>query len=320
MLNTGEINLMPKIKQAQKILKDLGLPKSQQNDMSALTLLALCGIKPKDKWKNASRNSLTVTKGIMDFTKDNYKKEYAPNTRETFRRQVLHYFVQARIVDYNPDSPNLPTNSPKAHYAITEKVLEIIKQFGTKNWKIEVKTFLLDKGSLIEKFNKKRNLNKVPVKLADGRIFTLSPGKHNILQSGIIMDLAPRFLPNSKLLYLGDTAQKELLLEKDELKKFGIIINDHTKLPDIIFYSLDKKCLILIEAVTSHGPMNPKRVEELEELFLNCKVGKIFFTAFLTFSEFKKHISEIAWETEVWIAEAPDHLIHFNGDKFLKPI
>lgn len=271
---------MQKIKQAQKILKILGLPKSQQNEMSALTLLALGGIKPKDKWKNASRNSLTVTKGIMDFTKDNYKKEYAPNTRETFRRQVLHYFVQARIVDYNPASPNLPINSPKAHYAITEKILEIIKQFGTKNWKIEVMTFLLDKGSLIDKFNKKRNLNKVSVKLADGRIFTLSPGKHNILQSGIIMDLAPRFLPNSKLLYLGDTAQKELLLEKDELKKFGIIINDNTKIPDIIFYFLDKKCLILIESVTSHCPMNRKQVRNLKNYFLIVKSEKSFLLLF----------------------------------------
>jgi hypothetical protein len=107
---------MSKVEEAKKILKALGIPPAQQNEISALTLLALCGLKPKDSWANASRPSLTVTKGIMAFIAEHYQKAYAPNTRETFRRQVLHQFVQARIVDYNPDEPNLPTNSPRAHY------------------------------------------------------------------------------------------------------------------------------------------------------------------------------------------------------------
>ena len=92
----------------EKFNKELGLPTAQQNEISAYTLLALCGIKPRDNWSKATRKSLKVTKGIMAFVLDVHKKEYAPNTRETFRRQVLHQFVQARIADYNPDNPKLP--------------------------------------------------------------------------------------------------------------------------------------------------------------------------------------------------------------------
>src|SRR3972149_5041764 len=104
---------MSKIKGAKSILKGLGLPSAQQNEISCYTLLALCGLRPKDSWQNAKRNSLTVTKGIMGFIEKHYRKRYAPNTRETFRRQVLHQFVQAQVVEYNPDNPDLPTNSPK---------------------------------------------------------------------------------------------------------------------------------------------------------------------------------------------------------------
>ena len=125
---------MSKIKEAHLILKELGLPPAQQNQMSALTLLALCGIKKRDEWINAKRTSLKVTKGIMIFMAEHYKRTYAPNTRETVRRQVLHQFVQAGIADYNPDNPSLPVNSPNAHYAISSAALEVIKTFSSSKW------------------------------------------------------------------------------------------------------------------------------------------------------------------------------------------
>ena len=148
---------MSKIDEAKKILREIGLPTAQQNEISAYTLLALCGIKPRDKWANATRMSLKVTKGIMAFVFNVYKKEYAPNTRETFRRQVLHKFVQARIADYNPDSPKLPVNSPNAHYAITEEALKTIQTYGTKNWKKAVKKFKSEAGDLAKRYKKERN-------------------------------------------------------------------------------------------------------------------------------------------------------------------
>ena len=310
---------MSKIDEAQKILKELGLPAAQQNEISAYTLLALCGIRPKDSWSKARRTSLKVSKGIMAFCKDVYKKEYAPNTRETFRRQVLHQFVQARIADYNPDNPSLPVNSPNAHYAITEEALEAIKAFGTRAWKEEVERFKSEVGELSKKYLKERKQILIPVKLSNGKTLKLSAGKHNEVQAAIVHDFAARFAKGSEVLYLGDTANKDLYVDAKILKELGITIDEHSKLPDVVLYDRKKNWLYLIEAVTSHGPVSPKRIVELEELLKDCKAGKIYVSAFPDFAEFKRHSTNIAWETEVWVVDFPEHMIHFNGDKFMGP-
>lgn len=255
----------------------------------------------------------------MIFVNDNYNKTYAPNTRETFRRQVLHQFVQARVVDYNPDEPNLPVNSPKAHYALTKEVLEVVKAYGTKNWKKEVDNFIATVGKLSEVYLKERDLIQIPVQLANGDVIKLSAGKHNEVQAAIVEKFAPRFANGGTLLYLGDTAKKDLFVDEKTLKELGIPIDQHSKLPDVVIYDTTRNWLFLIEAVTSHGPVSPKRIVELEEFLKNCKVGKVYVTAFPDMSEFKKHSNNIAWETEVWLMEVPDHMIHFNGDRFMGP-
>lgn len=310
---------MSKLTEAQEILKTLGLPPAQYNEMAALTFLAICNIKEDDSWANATRHSLGVTKGIMIFVNDNYNKTYAPNTRETFRRQVLHQFVQARVVDYNPDEPNLPVNSPKAHYALTKEVLQVVKAYGTKNWKKEVDNFIATVGKLSEVYLKERDLIQIPVQLANGDVIKLSAGKHNEVQAAIVEKFAPRFANGGTLLYLGDTAKKDLFVDEKTLKELGIPIDQHSKLPDVVIYDTTRNWLFLIEAVTSHGPVSPKRIVELEEFLKNCKVGKVYVTAFPDMTEFKKHSNNIAWETEVWLMEVPDHMIHFNGDRFMGP-
>ena len=310
---------MNKIDEAKKILQALGLPNAQQNEISALTLLALCGIKPRDSWSKSERKSLKVTKGIMAFVDKIYKKAYAPNTRETFRRQVLHQFIQARIADYNPDDPKLPVNSPNAHYAITFSALKVIRSFGTKEWSKLAENFKLEIGDLSKQYRKERKLNLIPVKLSNGKILKLSTGKHNEVQAAVVHEFASRFAKGSEVIYLGDTANKDLYIDKNTLKKLDIPINEHSKLPDVVIYDQNKNWLFLIEAVTSHGPVSPKRIIELEEFLKNCNAGKIYVSAFPDFTEFKKHSKNIAWETEVWVVESPDHMIHFNGDKFLGP-
>jgi len=310
---------MTKIKHAQNILDGLGLPIAQQNEISALTLIALCGIRKRDSWKKVSRKSYTITKGIMAFIKENYGKTYAPNTRETFRRQVLHQFVQGGIAEYNPDNPNLPTNSPNAHYSISDAALNAIRFYGTNNWKKAYENFKKEQGSLLEIYSKKRQRKMIPVRIPDGKKCRLSPGKHNEVQAAVIHQFAPRFTPGAKLLYLGDTAKKNLIVDEKGLSDLGLTITEHDKLPDIVFWDSKKDWLFLVEAVTSHGPMTPKRVVELERMLSKCRLGKIYVSAFPDFSEFRKHIKSIAWETEVWIAEIPDHLIHYNGDKFFGP-
>ncbi len=310
---------MSKIDEAKEILRELGLPTAQQNDISAYTLLALCGIKPNDNWRMATNVSLKVSKGVMAFCKDVYGKEYAPNTRETFRRQVLHQFVQARLADYNPDTPTLPINSPNAHYAISTEALNTIKSYGTKAWKKSKEKFKSEVGELSKRYLKERKHILIPIKLNNGKILKLSAGKHNEVQAAIVHQFAPRFAKGSEVLYIGDTANKDLYIVKKVLKELNISINEHSKLPDVILFDRQKNWLFLIEVVTSHGPISPKRLMELEELLKNCKAGMVYVTAFPDFAEFNKNSKNLAWDTEVWVMSFPDHMIHFNGDRFIGP-
>ena len=309
-----------RITEAQEVLKALGLPTAQQNEISALTLLALSGIAPADPWAKATRARRTVSKDIMAFIAEKYRKTYAPNTRETVRRQVLHQFVQARVADYNPFEPDLPTNSPRAHYAISESALLALKAYGSKKWADAAAQFVTDNGSLAATYASHRSSGKlVPLLLPDGRKIELSPGKHNQVQKAIVEDFAPRFAPGAELLYIGDTAKKNVVMDAKTLAELGLSVSDHDKLPDVVLLDRKRDWLFLIEAVTSHGPMSPKRVFEIQERLKGGKVGPVYVSAFPDMTEFRKHMKDIAWETEVWIAEIPDHMIHFNGDRFLGP-
>ena len=311
---------MSKITEAQEILKALGLPAAQQNELSALTLLSLCSIKEDTKWSKATRTSQRITKEIMAFVNENYKADapYAPNTRETFRRQVLHQFTQAGVVNYNPDDPTLPVNSPNAHYAITPEALEVVKSFGTRNWKKRVKEFADNNEILRDKYAKERQMHRIPLTI-EGNEYYLSPGTHNEVQAAVVEEFAPRFAPGGKLLYIGDTENKDLYVNSAALEALKLPITEHSKLPDIVISDDKKGWLFLIEVVTSHGPVSAKRVVELEEFTKDCPYGIVYVTAFPNAKEFKKYVDEIAWETEVWLSDTPDHMIHFNGDRFIGP-
>jgi type II restriction enzyme len=313
------VNRSDRIAEAQAILKALGLPLAQQNRISALTLLALCGTDINTPWEHARREARTVTKGIMDFIRQKYRVAYAPNTRETVRRQVLHQFVLAGVADYNPLAPDLPTNSPRAHYAVSEAALDAIKSFGSSRWEAAVAKFLSGRTALIEIFERRRSKRLIPVRFPDGKLVKLSPGTHNKLQKAIIEQFVPRFAVDAKLLYLGDTAKKNLYIHAETLKALHFPLTAHDKLPDVIVFDEKRNWVFLIEAVTSHGPMSQKRVLELERLLAESSAGLVYVSAFPDMTQFRRHISEIAWDTEVWIAELPEHLIHYNGDRFLGP-
>lgn len=311
---------MSKIAEAQEILKAMGLPAAQQNEMSALVLLALCSIKEDTPWAKAKRASQRITKEIMAFVNDNYKAEspYAPNTRETFRRQVLHQFVQASVVNYNPDDPTLPVNSPKAHYAITPEALTVVQGYGKAEWKNKVEKFAQETTMLREKYAAERDLHRIPL-IIEGNEYYLSPGAHNEVQSAVVEEFAPRFAPGGKLLYIGDAEDKDLYVNTAGLEALKLPITEHSKLPDIVISDEKRGWLFLIEVVTSHGPVSAKRVVELEEFTKDCPYGIVYVTAFPNAKEFKKHVDDIAWETEVWLSDTPDHMIHFNGDRFIGP-
>ena len=254
----------------------------------------------------------------MDHIRAHYGVDYAPNTTETFRRQVLHQFVQAQLADYNPFEPTLPTNSPHAHYAVSEAVLTAIRAFGTERWRDAVLSYR-GRRSRQSRQASQRERHRVPVLAPDGVRLQLSPGRHNVLQKAVVEQFGPRFAPGARLLYLGDTAQKTLVLDSDRLAALGVAITGEDKLPDVILHHEANGWLLLVEAVTSHGPVTRKRLVELEALLTECSAARIYVTAFPDLAEYRKHMKDIAWETEVWLSDEPDHLIHYDGDRHLEP-
>ena len=210
------------------------------------------------------------------------------------------------------------TNNPSRGYALSPDFAKLLKAYGTLFWNEEIKMFNASHHALCEALARRAELAKVPVMLPDGRKLTLSFGEHNVLQKAIIEEFLPRFGFDADVLYIGDTSDKFLLKKEESLKDLNFFSLKHDELPDVVAYSREKSLLYLIEAVNSGGTMSELRVMKLKKLLERCPVKILFFTAFQDKLTFKKWVCSIAWETEVWIAENPDHLIHFNGYKFLE--
>ena len=164
-----------------------------------------------------------------------------------------------------------------------------------------------------------RELAKVPLRVAVGHEISLSPGRHSQLIRAICEQFGPRFVPGGRLAYVGDTGAKWGYFDPDIFASLGIAVDDHGKMPDVVFFYPEKQWLVLAEAVTSHGPVDPKRHRELSEMFRSSNAGLVFLTAFPDRRTFARYVKDISWETDVWIASDPDHLIHFNGARFLGP-
>ncbi len=165
------------ITDSHQILISLGLPRAQQNERSALCLLALLDLTPEKSWEQA-HNPLVGITPIMDWARSHYKKDYAPNTRETVRRQTMHQFVDAGIALYNPDNPCRPVNSPKAVYQISPAALTLLRSFGATSWHDNLTTYLSGCQTLVAKYAKEREQNRIPVQIAPGKTIALSPGHH----------------------------------------------------------------------------------------------------------------------------------------------
>ena len=307
-----------RIADALQVLGELGMPRAQQNDRSALCLLALLDLTPEKSW-TAAKNPLVGITPMIQFARDRYGKQYAPNTRETFRRQTMHQLVAAGVALYNPDNPTRPVNSPKAVYQIEQETLKLLRTFGTSAWIKNLTAYLKKRKTLTARYARAREMRKLPVKLATGETMRLSPGDHSELIKAIIEEFAPRFVPGGVLIYAGDTGEKWGYFDKELLSRLGVQVDGHGKMPDIVLYYPELGWLLLVESVTSHGPVDGKRHDELARLFSGSKAGLVYVTAFPSRAVMTRYVGEIAWETEVWVADAPSHLIHFNGARFLGP-
>jgi adenine-specific DNA-methyltransferase len=312
------MTIQQKMQEALDVLDALGMPRGQRNERSALALLAILDLKPDDAWADAGAPLIGITP-IMDFVRDYYGRAYAPNTRETFRRQTVHQFMDAGMVVPNPDQPERPVNSPKWVYQIEPVLLRLLRTVGTSDWETNLEIYFTNRRSLAEKYARRREMEKVPLVFGERQKLYLTPGKHSLLIRDIIEEFGPRFAPGAEVLYVGDTGEKLGHFEEVAFQELGLSFDSHGKFPDVVLYFREMNWLLLIEAVTSHGPVDAKRHAELAALFDPSTAGLVYVTAFPDRSTMGKYLGDISWETEVWVATSPTHLIHFNGERFLGP-
>lgn len=306
------------INEALAILEQVGIPMNQTEralERMAICFLAVAGVT-KD-WSDAKDDTNLKSRAIITFVNNHFEENISSGSYDDIRRKDLKLLILADLVESSGVNKGSATNDPTRGYVLQSDFRKLLVSYKTDNWDKNLAEFNQHKPSLAEVLERKRNLEKIPVKLPNGKPLELSLGEHNILQKAIIEQFLPRFGSDCIVLYLGDTSNKSLHIEEDELAQLNFFELAHDELPDIIAYSKKNNWLYLIEAVHSSGPMSETRVLELKKMLKNCNAELIFVTSFLTRTTFKKWLLDVAWETEVWIADNPDHLIHFNGHKFL---
>ena len=299
------------------------MPAKQQNLQTALTLLALAGLRRSQQWHSVvTAIPLGITE-IMEWMAKHYGKRYRPNTREDVRKFSVQPMVNAALAML---SGVFATNSQDNRYVLTPEFMLLLQAYGTPAWGLGLESFIKKHGTLKRRYAKQRDLKKIPVQFnaSNGNVkVLLSPGGQGPLLKSILVDFAGYFTPGAVVAYIGDTAKKFLYHDSKLLESIGIVTLPSGKMPDVILVhtkpGTDERWLVLLEAVASQGAMIPSRVEDLKRLFSVCMLGKVFVTAFADRAAMFKHGKDIAWDTEIWLASMPDHMIHYNGDRFLGP-
>lgn len=308
-----------RIDEALDVLRQLGMPNEQLNDRTAICLLALLDLSGTTTWNKAGNPMLGI-RAILDFARQKLRHNYAENTRESIRKYSVKQLVAAGILLHNPDKPDRAVNSSDNCYQVESSALALFRKFGTRGWKNALSTYLETCETLADQFAQHRDMQRIPVVINPGCKIKLSAGEHSDLIRAIIEEFIPRFVPGGELVYVGDTGTKWGYFNEQLLHTLGVKVGIHGKMPDVVVYYREKNWLILIEAVASSGPVDGIRHAELSDLFKASIAGLVYVTAFPDRGEvMRKFLSVVAWETEVWCASDPTHLIHFNGIRFLGP-
>lgn len=310
--------------EAKRLLKLFEFDEKRTNDMAARTLLSLLNLREGDTWDQATNNRIGV-RGLMDWMRNNLDFPIAENSRETIRREVLHQFVAAAFCEHNDDDPNRATNSSKNVYRVSPNALSVIRMYSGSNddtsseFRIALEEYLAYAPSLVELQREERKIHKIPVRMPSNEIEYINPGGQNKLIKAMVEEFCPRFIPGGRVLYIGDADNKTVHYDKEIFSSLGINLDMHGKMPDLVVYQEDKNWLFLMEAVTTHGPVNPLRKKDLESLFGGSEAGIVYVSCFPNRQVLRSHLMDIAWETEVWLESDPTHMIHFNGSRFMGP-
>lgn len=317
-----------RVDEVLQILEATGFPLSLKTPgmqrRLARILLAVCNLAPKSPWSGTAvwdgpGSWCPRSKDIISFVNKHYGENISNGSYDDIRRKNLDFLVASGLVLRSPAKPGANMNDSTRGYAVNPDVAGVFRKFGSPAWKKALASFRNAFPRLDETLMRKRDQKKFPVKLPKGRIIELMAGSHNEIQRQIIEEFLPRFVPGAEVLYIGDASQKTVFIEKERLQELNFFELAHDRLPDIVAYDPKRGWIFLIEAVHSSNPVSHLRHLQLEQLTAKCTAGVVFVSAFQDRKTFAKWLGEVSWETEVWLVESPDHMIHFNGDKFLGP-
>lgn len=317
-----------KIEQALTLIRSVGIPvrdmTKRRRERVALALLAVARLKPETPWSEAQSffeggAAPITTRQIIAFWNANYDQNIADSSYDDVRDEDLIYLVAAKLVVNSAANPAADNNDRTRGYAISQDALQLLRAYGSDTWEDQLLRFRDRVGSLSDRLSRAREFKMVPVTLPDGTVLKLSPGSHNRIQKSVVEQLLPRFSQGAQILYIGDTEKKILYINQNQLKELGLKELSRGMLPDIIAYEAKRNWLFIIEAVHSSNPISQLRHMKLRELTQECSAGVVYISAFENMNQFAKFSRQISWETEVWVADNPDHMIHFNGERFLGP-
>ena len=308
---------------ALDILISIGMPETLTNPRSVMTLAALAEIDSNRKWRNASE-AYHGTHHIVEYINKHFPNKagldsspYAENSRETFRKQNIKPWISAGILE---PKAGLATNDRDNSYRFSSYFAALIRSYGTDQWKERLSEYKENHVSYAEYLKQTKSVERDYIAEYNGDEIVLKKSAHNKLQMEILKKLIPLVSKGKpELLYIGDAADRDLWQKDKRLEELGIhVLSQSGNLPDIIAYDTQENRVIFIEAYHSTGPFTLDRVNSLKGL-CNCKPGTeaAFITAFDTTSKMLKHYKEVAWDTEIWSADEPTHLLHKNGDKFI---
>lgn len=267
--------------------------------------------------KSVMNGSFLKTRDIIIFENEHYGEHISSGSYDDIRRKDLKMLVDEGFVVNSSELDQAATNNPNRGYTLSAPFANLLKVYGTSKWDERLAYFIEIHQKTKEELARKRAMERIPVTLPSGLTLELSTGEHNLLQKKIVEDFLSLFGMGAEVFYIGDSSDKYLHRDTEALQQLHISL-EHGKLPDIVAYSHEKNLLFLIEAYHSSNPMNNERVSSLKQLVADCGANVVYVTAFLNKSEGLKHLKEIAWETEVWFANEPEHMMHLNGYKFLE--
>ena len=321
-----QTNIQIRVKEALDILEVLGVPlvglTPRRIEKMAKAFLVVAGLNPKTPWrdvKHSGDDHQLTTRQIIAAMNLHWCESIADSSYDHIRSKDLVLPVAAFVVHGSAKNPDANTNNSTRGFALNPAAARAVRTYVTPEWLEEASQFLEGRQSLAEEFKRNRNIGRIPVQIKDGLLLTFSPGAHNLLQKQIIESFLPIFGFGAQVLYVGDTSNRSLFVDQVGLADVAFFELAHDKLPDVVAYSKSKNWLYLIEAVTTVNPISEIRRRTLSMLTAECTADVIYVTAFADRATYRKFAHDIAWETEVWIADAPEHMIHFNGDKFLGP-